>query len=165
MVNYWVGIHKRLHENDVGDSEDAWRYRKYTDTGCKKDPEWEQGRYSACHDSDNLREDAAIGDWIFDVVCPNSATGLRVIRSAFKIASKQQDTLKFESYFFLEGDWEEGIVLTPRRGAHEVENKRGDEWVRIIRNLHTYTQYRAGEKPDSHSENKWDEMVARTPSD
>lgn len=162
MPKYWLAVHKRLRSSDIDNSEDAWRYRKITGDSCKKDPEWEKGRYNTCL---NIPEKASKDDWIFDAVCPTSATGLRVIRSAFQITDKQEGTLHFESYYFLDGGWREGKLLTNRRGAHEVDSRRGKEWVNIIQNLDTYNLYRGGDQANSQIDHKWNEMVARTPSD
>lgn len=161
MPKYWLAVHERLKKSNIDNSEDAWRYRKFTDGGCKLDPEWETGRYNTCLD---IPEKVSEGDWIFDAVCPKSAVGLRVIRSAFQITDKDAGTLHFESYYFLDGDWREGKLLPNRRGAHEIDRRRGRDWISIIQNLNTYTHNRVGNKSESHVGQKWDEMVARTPS-
>jgi len=160
MSKYWLALHKRLNRSDINTSEDAWRYRQFTTSGCKIDPEWEEGQYNTCH---GLPKKASEGDWIFDAVCPKSAVDLRVIRSAYKISNKKEGILHFESYHFLDGHWKEGIVLTNRRGAHEVNSDRGQEWINIIQNLDTYSHNLAGEKSKSHLDKKWNEMVTRTP--
>ena len=162
MSKYWLALHKRLSRSDINNSEDAWRYRKFTTNGCKIDPQWEEGRYNTCHD---IPQKASKGDWIFDAICPKSAVDLRVIRSAYEITDERGGALHFESYHFLDGDWKEGIVLTNRRGAHEVDPHRGQEWINVIQNLETYSHNLAGEKSQSHSNSKWNEMVTRTPRD
>lgn len=162
MANYWIAVHRRL-QDDVADSQEgAWRYRQFGKSGCKVDPGWEQGRYSACHDT--LRENAVAGDWVFDLICPDGGRGPRIIRSAFQVTSVEKGVLEFGSYYFLEGDWGEGIPLTPRRGAHKVNKKRGKEWVRLMGLLDFYSEYQSGERPDSHSPRRWSEMVAKTSS-
>ena len=151
---YYVAVHKRSKRRSLG--VDRWRYRQHDNGQCKVDPAWESGSYLTCHD---LPEKLSADDWVFDVVFPQSGTDLAVVRSAFQIESIEEGVASFSNYFFLDESWNEGIPLTPRRGEHELDEKRGGEWVSLIEGLDSYSKYSAGEKPASVSKKGWLEMT------
>lgn len=159
MPKYWSVVHQR--NKDVDDENIKWRLREWNEHPL--DPGWERGEFSICHKS--FRGKATEGDLVFDVIYPNGSVGdpPRIIRSACRIASKEENILKFDSFHFLDGDWEEGLSAEIRRDHKELDQDKAEKWINSIRNSSSYNEYPIGEKPQSIPEKYWKKMLEKTP--
>lgn len=156
MKKGWLVVHQRNKQEK--DQSLKWRLR-----GNKKhplDPGWERGDYRKCHD--NFRKKASEGDIVFDVVYPNGAVGKvpRIIRSVFTVSSKKKsgNVLKFESFYFLDDNWENGIKVDIRRGHKEKDSLKAEDLFNSIVKSRSYNEYEVGEGPKSIDEEHWGKM-------
>lgn len=139
------------------------------------DPGWERGDCSVCHQP--IRERAEAGDVLFDIVFPRDASSdaPRVVRSAMPIEQAEADELQFESYFFLDGDWRDGISAAEGetefwlsgaalwRGRGALTERTAVDWLQKMADAEAYTVYEAGQRPRSVPDEDWEVMIRRSP--
>jgi len=131
--------------------------------GHPMDPRWERGDYGVCHLE--VRKLANIGDLVFDVVYPEGILGKRIIRSVFKVERKENEILKFRTFYFLDGGADKAVssenFKIPPRYNKRLGPEETKELCSAISNSSSYNLYKVGERPESVSKEEWEEMIKR----
>lgn len=171
MTKYWAAVYAR--DKTSGELNIRWRMRDMEEHPC--DPGWERGDCSVCHQP--VRERAAAGDVLFDIVFPRDAKSdaPRVVRSAIPIGEVEDDKLQFDSYIFLDGNWRDGISAVESeakfwlsgaalwRGRGALTERTAVDWLEKMSDTEAYTVYEAGQCPHSVPDEHWEEMIRRCP--
>lgn len=157
----WESVHQRLKKGQL-ESDERWRLRDWDSH--PNDPGWENGTYSECHAE--LRSKVQRGDIVFDTVYVGRPTGdSPVIRSAFVVDDASDQVLSFSHYWFFDGEPIKGIRANMSRGHKRLDEAQAEEYMRQIEDSSAYTRYRSGEKPESVSQELWEDMINRAESD
>lgn len=135
--------------------ENNWRLRdmKYH----PRDPNWETGQYTKCHEGFRTNPNLQPNTFVFDLVHVKERKSY-VIRSAFLIKKIKRGTVYFDSYFYADGEPLEFPMEHSRTRYGDILTKKQttDILEKITKN--SYNEYKAGEKPNSIRGWDWERM-------
>lgn len=136
-----------------------WRLRDMINH--PRDPSWETGRYSTCHELFRLNPKLQTNTMVFDLV-RQKGKKFPVIRSAFLIEKLVNGVLYFDSFYFSDGE----PLETPHNLFRTSYGKKltRKESITILTKMmnNSYKKYDVGAKPKSIGEEDWRRMVAIT---